>query len=93
LRAESKLSRLPASEVLRRHEAELRQLPEVSGAGLGEEENGEEVIVVFARHGVENLDAVRALVPAELEGYRTQIRPEIRVFPGPEQEGDSENGD
>ncbi len=81
------MSYVTAAEVLRRHEAELRRLPDVSGVGLGEDAEGKEVIVVFVRQGVEDLDAMRARVPEELDGYRTEIRPEIRVFPGQQQEG------
>ena len=78
-----------AAEVLRRHEAELRRLPEVSGVGLGEDADGKEVLVIFVRQGVKNLDAMRARVPEELDGYRTELRPEIRVFPG-QKEGETD---
>jgi hypothetical protein len=79
-----------AAEVLRRHEAELVQLPGIARVGLGQDEEGEEVIIVFARSDVQDLDAIRAHVPEELDGYRTDIRPEIRVFPGRNQEGGDE---
>jgi hypothetical protein len=82
-----------ARDVLRRHEAELRRLPDVSAVGLSTEEDGREVIVVFVRQGIEDLDVVRDLVPAELEGYRTEIRPEIRVLPGHQEEGEANNSD
>jgi hypothetical protein len=70
----------PAPEVLRRHEAELRSVPGVTGVGLGEDSEGEEVIVIFVS-SVEDLDTMRARVPEVLDGYRTNVRPEIRVFP------------
>ena len=76
-----------AAEALRRHQAELLGLPDVSAVGLGEDDEGSEVIVVFVRSGVSDLDGVRSVVPAELDGYRTDIRPEIKVFPGREEEG------
>jgi hypothetical protein len=79
-----------AAEVLRRHEAELRRVPDVAGVGIGQDEEGREVIVVFAREGVEDLGDIRARVPEELDGYRTVIRPEIRVFPGRSDEGGDE---
>jgi hypothetical protein len=80
----------PAPEVLRRHEAELRSVPGVSGVGLGEDSEGREVIVIFVSQSVQDLDAVRARVPEVLDGYPTNVRPEIRVFPG--QEGEERSG-
>ena len=62
---------VPAPEVLRRHEAELRSVPGVTGVGLGEDNEGREVIVIFVSQSV--------------HGYRTNLRPEIRVFPGQEE--------
>jgi hypothetical protein len=81
-----------AAEALRRHEAELLRLPDISGVGLGEDEEGAEVIVLFVRSGASDLDGIRSVVPADLDGYRTDIRPEIKVFPGPEEEGGSNGG-
>lgn len=80
----------PAPEVLRRHEAELRNVPGVTGVGLGEDSEGKEVIVVFISQSVQDPDAVRARVPEVLDGYRTNVQPEIRVFPG--QEGEERSG-
>jgi hypothetical protein len=51
------------------------------------------VIVVFVSAAAEDAAAARARVPAELDGYRTDIRPEIRVFPGHDQEGGDGNAD
>jgi hypothetical protein len=73
-----------APEVLRRHEAELRSVPGVTGVGLGEDDEGREVIVIFISQSVQDLDAIRARVPEVLDGYRTDVRPEVRVFPGQE---------
>jgi len=73
-----------APEVLRRHEAELRSVPGVTGVGLGEDDEGREVIVIFISQSVQDLDAMRARVPEVLDGYRTDVRPEVRVFPGQE---------
>jgi hypothetical protein len=73
-----------APEVLRRHEAELRSVPGVTGVGLGEDDEGREVIVIFISQSVRDLDAIRARVPEVLDGYRTDVRPEVRVFPGQE---------
>jgi len=80
-----------AADVLRRHEAELRSLPDVTGVGLGQDADGKEVIVVFVSADAEDAAAARARVPAELDGYRTDIRPEIRVFPGRNHEGGDGN--
>jgi hypothetical protein len=85
-------SDVTAAEVLRRHEAELLALPNVTGVGLGQDTQGREVIVVFVRPGAEDLEEVRARIPGELENYRTDIRPEIRVFPGRHEEGGTVNG-
>ena len=78
-----------AAEVLRRHEAELRRMPGVTGVGLGEDAEGREVIVIFVREGVEDLDAIRARVPVVLDGFGIDVRPEIRVYPGRYQEGEN----
>jgi len=80
-----------APEVLRRHEAELRSVPGVTGVGLGEDNEGREVIVIFVSQSVQDLDAMRTRVPEVLDGYRTDVRPEIRVFPGQE-EGEERSG-
>jgi hypothetical protein len=85
------MTEVPPDEVLRRHEAELRSVPGVTGVGLGEDHEGKEVIVVFVSQDVQDLDAMRARVPEVLDGYRTEVRPEIRVFPGPE-EGEENSG-
>lgn len=85
------MSKASASEVLRRHEARLRDVPEVRSVGLGEDSDGNETIVAFVGHSVDDLDAVRALVPTELEGYPTEIRPEIVVYPG-RAKGEQEDG-
>jgi len=79
----------PAPDVLRRHQAELRSVPGVTGVGLGEDSEGREVIVIFVSQS-EDLDAMRTRVPEVLDGYRTDVRPEVRVFPG--QEGEERSG-
>jgi hypothetical protein len=82
---------VPAPEVLRRHEAALRSVPGVTGVGLGEDDEGREVIVIFISQSVRDLDAMRARVPEVLDGYRTDVRPEVRVFPGQER-GEESSG-
>jgi hypothetical protein len=82
------VTEISAREALRRHEVELRSVPGVTGVGLGEDDAGREVIVIFVSQSVQDLNAMRARVPDVLDGYRTDIRPEIRVFPG--QEGGEE---
>lgn len=82
------MTEISAPEALRRHEAELRSVPGVTGVGLGEDDVGREVIVIFVSQSVQDLDAMRARVPEALDGYPTEVRPEIRVFPG--QEGGEE---
>jgi hypothetical protein len=85
------MSKAPISGVLRRHEAQLRTIPEVRSVGLGEDSRGNDTIIAFVGRDVDDLDAVRALVPTELEGYPTEIRPEIIVYPG-RGKGDQEDG-
>jgi|GEM_PF-7102078 len=85
------MSKVPASEVLRRHEAQLRSVPAVRRVGLGEDSGGNETIIAFVGQDVDDLDAVRALVPVEIEGYPTEIRPEIVVYPD-RGTGDQEDG-
>jgi hypothetical protein len=82
---------ITAPDVLRRHEAELRSVPGVTGVGLGEDDQGREVIVIFISQSVQDLDAMRARVPEALDGYRTDVRPEVRVFPGQER-GEESSG-
>jgi ribosomal protein S19 len=62
----------PAS-VVRRHENELLQLPNVVGVGVGEHD-GKEVIKVFVTRKVpaSELES-HELVPTELEGYDVDV--------------------
>ncbi len=69
-------------DVLRKHEAELVRLPDATGVGIGEKD-GEEVIVVFvSQEDTSAAERLRALLPETLDGYKLDVRPEIRVFPG-----------
>jgi hypothetical protein len=86
------MTEISAPEALRRHETELRSVPGVTGVGLGEDDAGREVIVIFVSQSVQDLDAMRARVPEAIDGYRTDVRPEIRVFPGQER-GEERSGD
>ena len=66
-------------EVLRSKEAMLRRLPNVTGVGIGEE-GGKEVIIVFVRQKIpESQLSNSEIVPKRLEGYETDVRPEIKV--------------
>jgi hypothetical protein len=67
-------------EVLRRHEADLTRLPDVSGVGIGEKD-GEEVIVVFTTHDDSAQQRLTSVLPETFDGYEIDVRPEIRVFP------------
>ncbi len=67
-------------EVLRRHEADLTGLPDVRGVGVGEKD-GEEVIVVFTTQDESAPQRLRSVLPETLDGYKIDVRPEIRVFP------------
>jgi hypothetical protein len=68
-------------DVLRKHEADLVGLPDATGVGIGEKD-GEEVIVVFVSQEDAAAERLRALLPETLDGYRLEVRPEVRVFPG-----------
>jgi hypothetical protein len=65
--------------VLRRHEASLLRLPNVTGTGIGEKD-GKEAIIVFVRRKVpESSLRPSEIVPKTLDGYQTVVRQEIRV--------------
>jgi hypothetical protein len=64
---------------LKKHEAALMGLPNVTGVGLGEAD-GKEVIVVFVKQKVpESQLGESAVVPKRLDGFETDVRSEIRV--------------
>jgi hypothetical protein len=65
--------------VMRKHEEELMQLPNVTGVGISEK-NGKEIIVVFVSKKVpESQLKPSDVVPKTCEGYETDVQPEIRV--------------
>jgi hypothetical protein len=65
--------------VLLRHEARLLRLPYVTGAGIGNKD-GKEVIIVFVRQKVpESSLHPSDVIPKNLDGYQTDVRQEIRV--------------
>jgi len=64
---------------LKKHEAMLIRLPNVTGVGIGEK-NGKEVIIVFVKEKVpESLLKKSAVIPKHLEGFETDVRLEIKV--------------
>ncbi|MEI6651277.1 MAG: hypothetical protein WCL42_01735 [Chlorobiaceae bacterium] len=66
-------------DVLKKNETMLRDLPNVTGVGIGEK-NGKEVIIVFVTHKVPESELDSSdIVPKYLEGQKTDIRPEIKV--------------
>lgn len=67
--------RARAREVLRRYEGQLLNKPNVVGAGIGEDEGGQLVLVVMVREKMpaEQLPK-EALLPTELEGWAIDVR-------------------
>lgn len=80
----SEADRVRAREVLRRHEGQLLEKPNVVGAGIGEVEGGL-VLVVMVRRKVPPEELPEgALLPTELEGLAVDVREigELRAHPG-----------
>ena len=66
-------------EILKKHENELMNLPNVISVGLGEK-NGKEVIIVFVKEKIPELRLDKsAVIPKMIEGFETDVRKEIRV--------------
>jgi hypothetical protein len=56
------------------HEAQLMQLPNVTGVGLGEKE-GKPILVVFVTHKVPKSKLQpQEIVPKLIEGYETDVQ-------------------
>ena len=70
---------MSVENVLKKNENMLRHLPNVTSIGIGEK-NEQEVIIVFVTHKVpeSELDSFD-IVPKEFEGYKTDVRLEIKV--------------
>ncbi|MBA7649938.1 hypothetical protein ES703_57737 [subsurface metagenome] len=65
--------------VMRKYEAQLIRLPNVTGVGIGEKK-GKEVIIVFVRRKVsEAVLQPSEIIPEALEGYETNVEEEIRI--------------
>ena len=65
--------------VMRKYEAQLIRLPNVTGIGIGEKK-GKEVIIVFVRRKVsEAVLQPSEIIPKALEGYETNVEEEIRI--------------
>lgn len=65
--------------VMRKYEAQLIRLPNVTGVGIGERK-GKEVIIVFVRRKVsEAVLQPSEIIPKALEGYETNVEEEIRI--------------
>jgi hypothetical protein len=58
----------PVSKIVERHQAEFMAIEGVEGVGIGQDQIGNEAIVVYVRHK----DVARA-VPREVEGVPVQI--------------------
>jgi hypothetical protein len=66
-------------EVMKKYEEQLMKLPNVTSVGLGEK-GGTEVIIVFVRQKVHESELQsQDIIPKILEGYKTDVRIEIRV--------------
>jgi hypothetical protein len=65
--------------VLRKYEEQLMQLPNVTGVGIGEQ-NQKEVIIVFVRQKLSPSELQPTeVIPKALDGYKTDVQLEIRV--------------
>ena len=65
--------------VMKKYEAQLMRLPNVTGVGIGEKK-GKEVIIVFVRRKVsEAVLQPSEIIPKALEGYETNVEEEIRI--------------
>lgn len=65
--------------VMKKYEAQLMRLPNVTGVGIGERK-GKEVIIVFVRRKVsEAVLQPSEIIPKALEGYETNVEEEIRI--------------
>jgi hypothetical protein len=65
--------------VMKKYEAQLMRLPNVTRVGIGEKK-GKEVIIVFVKRKVsEAALQLSEVIPKTLEGYETNVEEEIRV--------------
>ena len=66
-------------EVLKRHEAKLLSLPNVTGTGIGEKK-GKKAIIVFVKRKVP-LSQLKPeeIIPREIEGYETDVMIELKI--------------
>lgn len=65
--------------VMKKYEAQLMRLTNVTGVGIGEKK-GKEVIIVFVKRKVSEAALQPAeIIPKILEGYETNVEEEIRV--------------
>ena len=65
--------------VMKKHEARLRRLANVTGVGIGEKD-GQQVILVFVSSKVaEEVLPPSEIVPKMLDGYATDVEIEVRV--------------
>lgn len=65
--------------VMKKYEAQLMRLPNVTGVGIGEKK-GKEVIIVFVKRKVSEAALQPSeIIPKTLEGYETNVEEEIRV--------------
>jgi hypothetical protein len=73
----SEIDRPPIEEVVRRNEHTIMQVPGVTGVGVSHEGLSPErsVIVIFRSPDSEHTQQL----PAELEGWPTQIRPPLSI--------------
>lgn len=66
-------------EVIRKHESDLLQLPNVVSIGIGER-NGREVIIVFVKKKKKESELKKEhIIPKNLDGYKTVVEREIIV--------------
>ena len=76
---EKKGGNMTIESVVRKYEAHLMRLPNVTGVGIGEK-NRKAVIIVFVKKKVcEAALQPSEIIPKTLEGYEIDVEEEIRI--------------
>lgn len=65
--------------VLKKNEARLLKLPNVTGVGIGEK-NGKEIILVFVTHKVpESKLDIHQRIPKRIEGFEVDVKVRLLI--------------
>jgi hypothetical protein len=69
-------------DVIRRHEARLLGLPNVTSVGIRDLGDRRVVVVFVSRKVPESELGAEEVIPRELDGFQVMVEPEIRVGSG-----------